>query len=102
MTTFIHVTLEVNAAGLKRFIEAMGEATPLLEGWGWKLHGAFIQRTGRLNTVIDVWELQDFAQFDAVLKKFIAHPRFPAIKAVLDDTVNSETIVFADKAPYMR
>lgn len=102
MTTFLHVTLEVKASGLASFIETMGEATSLLEGWGWKLHGAFVQRTGKLNTVIDVWELENFAAFDAVLKKFVAHPRFPAIKAVLDETVNSETIVFADKAPYMR
>jgi hypothetical protein len=102
MSTFIHVTLEVKANGVAKFVEAMGEATPLLEGWGWKLHGAFIQRTGKLNTVIDVWELEDFVAFDAVLKKFVAHPRFAAIKAVLDETVNSETIVFADKAPYMR
>ena len=102
MSTFLHVTLEVKAAGLAKFLETMGEATPLLEGWGWKLHGAFVQRTGKLNTVIDVWELRDYNQFDEVLKKFASHPRFPAIKAVLDETVNSETIVFASKAPYMR
>lgn len=102
MTTFLHVTLEVKASGLAKFIETMVEATSLLEGWGWKLHGAFVQRTGKLNTVIDVWELESFTAFDMVLKKFVAHPRFPAIKAVLDETVNSETIVFADKAPYMR
>lgn len=102
MTTFLHVTLEVKAAGLARFIATMGEVTELLESWGWRLHGAFVQRTGKLNTVIDVWELEDFAQFDIVLKKFAAHPRFAAIKAVLDETVDSETIVFADKVPYMR
>ena len=47
MTTFLHVTLEVKASGLAKFIETMGEATSLLEGWGWKLHGAFVQRTGK-------------------------------------------------------
>ena len=87
---------------MARFIEVMAEAVPLLEGWGWKLAGAFSQRTGRLNTIIDLWELEDFSQFDTVLKKFVAHPRFPAIKAVLDDTVSSETIVFADKLSYVR
>lgn len=101
MSTFLHVTLEVKASGLARFLEAMAEATPLLEGWGWTLHGAFVQRTGKLNTVIDVWELKDYNQFDEVLKKFVTHARFPAIKAILDETVNSETIVFANKAPYM-
>ena len=102
MSVFLHVTLEVKAAGMGRFLAAMAEATPILEGHGWKLAGAFVQRTGRLNTVIDLWELEDFGHFDRALQAFIGHPRFPEIKAVLDDTVNSETIVFADKAPYMR
>jgi len=102
MSVYLHVTLEVRAAGLGRFMEVMGEAVPLLEGWGWKLSGAFVQRSGKLNTVIDLWEIDDMNHFDEGLKKFVAHPRFAAIKAVLDDTVQSETIVFADKAPYMR
>ncbi|MBS0274205.1 MAG: NIPSNAP family protein [Proteobacteria bacterium] len=102
MTAYLHVTLEVDAAGMARFIETMGEAVSLLEGWGWKLQGAFIQRTGKLNTVIDVWELENFAHFDLGLQKFRVHPRFAAIKKALDETVKSETIVFADRAPYMR
>lgn len=100
MSVHVHVTLEVKAAGMARFLEAMGEAVPLLEGWGWKLQGAYLQRTGRLNTVIDLWELEGMNHFDAGLKKFVAHPRFAAIKAVLDETVQSETIVFADKLAY--
>ena len=102
VTTYLHVTLEVEAAGMARFVETMGEAVALLEGWGWKLHGAFIQRTGKLNTVIDVWELEGFDHFDRGLQKFRVHPRFPAIKKALDETVKSETIVFADRLPYMR
>lgn len=102
MSTFLHVTLEVRAAGMSKFMAAMGEAVPILEGHGWRLAGAFVQRTGRLNTVIDLWELEDFGHFDRALQAFIADPRFPPIKAVLDETVLSETIVFADRAPYMR
>ena len=102
MSVYVHVTLEVKAAGMARFVEVMGETVPLLEGWGWKLVGAFLQRTGKLNTVIDLWELDDMNHFDAGLKQFVAHPRFPAIKAVLDETVQSETIVFADRLSYTR
>ncbi|MGZ5937265.1 MAG: NIPSNAP family protein [Rhizomicrobium sp.] len=102
MSVFVHVTLEVKAAGVARFVEAMGEIVPLLEGWGWKLSGAFMQRTGKLNTIIDLWEIKDHNQFDSVLQKFAAHPRFPALKAVLDETVSSETIVFANKLTYRR
>lgn len=102
MSVYVHVTLEVKAACAARFVEAMGEIVPLLESWGWKLTGAFMQRTGKLNTIIDLWEIDDHNHFDTVLKKFAAHPRFPALKAVLDDTVTSETIVFANKLDYRR
>lgn len=102
MSVHLHVTLEVKAAGLPAFCEVMGEAVEILEERGWKLAGAFVQRTGRLNTVIDLWRLDDMNHFDTGLKAFLAHPRFAAIKAVLDETVISETIVFADEAPYAR
>lgn len=102
MSVYLHVTLEIHAAGLARFLDGMGEvATPFLEGQGWRLAGAFVQRTGRLGNVIDLWELDDFQHYDRGLKAFAADPRFPAFQAMLAETVISETVVFADRASYM-
>lgn len=100
MTVFLHVTLEVRASGMSRFAAAMEEIVPLLEGWGWRLDRALRFRTGKLNTVVDIWELPDFGAYDAGLKKFVSHPRFAALKEVLDDTVNAETVAFADTLDY--
>jgi len=102
MSTYLHVTLEVEAAGLARFHQAMGQALPILEGAGWRLAGAFVQRTGRLNTVIDLWELEDFNHYDRGIKALTGHAAFKDIAATLAETVRNETIVFADRAPYMR
>lgn len=103
MSVYLHVTLEVHAAGLSRFIEAMETtAVPFLEREGWRLAGAFVQRTGRLNTVIDLWELEDFQHYDRALKKLAADDCFPAFRALLAETVISETVVFADRVSYMR
>ena len=45
MSVYLHVTLEIHAAGLARFLEAMEKiAVPFLEGEGWRLSGAFVQR----------------------------------------------------------
>lgn len=102
MSVFLHVTLEIHAAGLPRFLEGMEKvATPFLEKQGWRLAGAFVQRTGRLGNVIDLWELDDFQHYDKALKAFAADPAFPAFHAMLAETVISETVVFADKASYM-
>lgn len=103
MSVYLHVTLEVYAAGLGRFLEAMEKtAVPFLEGQGWRLAGAFVQRTGRLGNVIDLWELDDFQHYDRALQALMADACFPALKDVLAETVISETVVFADKATYMR
>jgi hypothetical protein len=103
MSVYLHVTLEIHAAGLARFLEGMAKtAVPILEREGWRLAGAFVQRSGRLGNIIDLWELDDFQHYDRALKVFGAHPDFPAFKKMLEETVISETVVFADAASYMR
>ncbi|HEU4428156.1 MAG TPA: NIPSNAP family protein [Myxococcota bacterium] len=102
MSVYLHVTLEVHAAGMSKFLKAMEVALSIVEPIGWKLRGAFIQRTGRLNNVIDLWELDDFNHFDRGIRAIGSDPRGESLRAVLAETVQSETIVFADRAPYMR
>ncbi|MEO8812613.1 MAG: NIPSNAP family protein [Caulobacteraceae bacterium] len=99
---FLQATIELRGAGLGDFLEIMGEAVPILEKQGMKLVCALIQRTGRLNTVIDLWQLDDFNHFDRALAVLAAHKDFERIKEVLDRTIERETLVFAAKAPYMR
>jgi len=102
MSVYLHVTLEIHAAGLARFLQAMEEtAVPFLEGQGWKLTGAFVQRSGRLGNVIDLWELDDFQHYDRALSAFYGEPGFAAFKTVLEETVISETVVFCNAASYM-
>ncbi len=100
MSVYLHVTLELTGAGTARFVEVMGEAVPILESHGWKLFAAFLQRTGRLNTAIDIWELEDFDHFDRGIQALVGHPRFAVIKQGLDEAVQKETVVLATKAPF--
>ena len=102
MSVYLHVTLEVHASGLGRFLEGMKKvAVPVLEREGWLLAGAFVQRTGRLGNVIDLWELEDYQHYHRALAAFMAEESFPAFSAMLAETVISETIVFAEPASYM-
>jgi hypothetical protein len=103
MPVYAHVTIELASAAVDKFLAAMPQAVEFLESRaGWRLAGAFMQQTGRLNTVIDLWELQDMNQFDRGLQLLLAAPFYPAFKQVLDEAVIKETIVLAQKAPYMR
>ena len=102
MSVYLHVTLEVHAAGLARFLDGMEKvAVPILEREGWRLAGAFVQRTGRLGNVIDLWELDDYQHYHRALAAFMAEESFPAFAAMLAETVISETVVFAEPASYM-
>ena len=70
---------------------------PILEAkGGWRMCGCFVQRTGRINTLVDVWELEDYGHFERGYAIFRNDPDYPAIRADLDRFVESETIVFMD------
>ena len=102
MSTHLHVTLNVRAAGMMKFNAVMEELVAIAERAGWKLKDAFVQRTGRLNTVIDIWELQDMNHYARGIQAIVSHPESARLLATLAETVISETVVFADKAPYAR
>lgn len=100
MSVYLQATLEIDGAGYMRFVQTMTEWVPIIEESGWKLHAAYMHRTGRLNTVIDIWELDDMAHMDRGFALLMAHPRFGEFKKVLDETVKSETLVLLQKFAY--
>lgn len=100
MSINLHVTLEINADQSEKFMALMAELVPVVEGIGWKLVGAYVQRTGRLHNVIDLWELEDFNHFDVGIQAIGKHKRAAEFHAKLAECVISETVVFAQKASY--
>ena len=74
------------------------EVFPILEGKaGWKLLGCFEQRVGRLNTLVDLWELDDYNHFHLAFAAYRADPDYPAIRQRLDALIEQETLVFMDR-----
>jgi hypothetical protein len=70
---------------------------PILErDGGWRLVGCFAQRTGRINTLVDIWELDNYAHFETGYTAFTAHPDYPEIRQALNDWVETETILFME------
>jgi hypothetical protein len=102
MAIFFQATIELRAEGVSKFLQTMEIVLPIATAAGWKLKGAFLQRTGRLHTVIDIWELEDYNHYDRGLQAIAANARFPEIAAALAETVERETTVFMERAPYMR
>ncbi|WP_439534413.1 NIPSNAP family protein [Polymorphobacter sp.] len=69
---------------------------PIMESGTWRLVGCFVQRTGRLNTIVDLWEMDSLADFDTTYAIFRGHPDYPEIRVLLDTYVETETLVFMD------
>ncbi|SFS10488.1 NIPSNAP family protein [Sphingomonas jatrophae] len=69
---------------------------PIMESGSWRLIGCFVQRTGRLNTITDIWEMDGYAEFPLTYDKFRAHPDYPEIRVLLDTYIETETLVFMD------
>lgn len=69
----------------------------LQDGAGWKLIGCFEQRIGRINTLIDLWQLKDYNHFTQAFAAYRADPNYPAIRILLDECVEQETLTFMEK-----
>lgn len=102
MTTYFQATIELRADRVELFCQNMQQRLlPIVESVGWKLIGAYMQSTGRLNTVIDIWELEDLNHYEHGLKTLTEHPDFPDIAAAIALAVERETLVFMNAAPYL-
>ena len=95
-------TLEVEANGFARFVALMSGMVPILEGVGWKLDGAYLHTSGRLNTVVDVWTLEDYNHYGRGLQVLMSHPEFPRFAQTLGEVVRNETVVFLQALQYPR
>ena len=102
MAVYFQATIELRADAVETFLHTMEIVVPIAEKAGWKLTGAYMQRSGRLHTVIDIWELEDYNHYDRGLHAIAADPRFPQISAALAESIERETTVFMQKAPYLR
>jgi hypothetical protein len=68
---------------------------PILEGkGGWKVMGCFVQQTGQLNTIVDIWALDDFGHFERAYSIFREDPEYPEIRRFLDTYVEKERLIF--------
>lgn len=99
---YLHVTLKVVPSELENFYAAMEKAVPIIEELGWKFIGAWAGRVGRLNTIIDLWELEDANMYWRVMKEFSERPEYPAFQEVVERSIEEEVVHMMDKVPYGR
>lgn len=97
---YMIATLKLSYAGVGKFLEIAPKVKAIAEQEGWVLVKALLSQTSRLNTVTHVWKIKDMNHYQEVLVKLQAHDDFPEILAVLAESVDEETIAFADETHY--
>ena len=100
MATYLQATIKVRRGKLPLFDETLGAMAPALEAEGWKLLGAYVNSVGRLNEVVDLWELPDANAVASVLGALRKHPKMGKWAAALDECVEDEHVQLMIKTPY--
>jgi hypothetical protein len=99
---YMLVRLEVAPGRIGEFAEVMSHLVPVLEAKGWRLHGAFVNRIGRLNRCHDLWEIPDANALESVLKLANKEPGFAEWADKLNELVVEEELELMNALPYYR
>ena len=97
---YLHVTLKVKQNKVEPFCEILSHIVPVLERHGWKLIGAYQTQIGRLNTIVDLWELPDANAVQSVLEVVGQTPEFQEWAPKLEECLEDEVLQIMTKVPY--
>ncbi len=97
---YLQATLHVRQGKMGLFNATLKEMTPALEAEGWTLLGAYVNAIGRLNTVVDLWQIPDANSVQSTLGAVAKHPDMRRWAEALAEAVEEETIQLMVKTPY--
>ena len=92
--------IKLRPGKVQKFTELLGSIAPLLEKHGnWKLLGSYFNTIGRLNTVIDLWQLPDANAVQSALQAASQDPEFQKWAPMIEECVEDETLQVMTKLP---
>ena len=97
MAVYMKAVIECQTGKLLQLQDTLLKIFPIMEAQGWKLLGCFVHASGRINTVTDLWELQDLDHVIRARAGLAAHPDYPAIRASLGECIINETLTFMER-----
>jgi len=91
---YLHASLKLRAGKLQDFVSMLNSLTPIVGKHGWKLLGSYASVVGRLNTVVDIWELPNEAAIQAAL----SDSEMAKLRA-FGEIIEDETLTLLNKLP---
>jgi hypothetical protein len=92
---YLQASIRLRPGKLQDFISLLNNLAPVLAKRGMKLMGSYVSVVGRINTVVDFWELPDANALQAALLEPELQKYLPQIHEIIED----ETQVLLTKLP---
>jgi hypothetical protein len=92
---YLQASIKLHPGKLQDFVKLLNDLTPVVAKHGWKLIGSYATVLGRLNTVVDLWELPNAAAVEAALGDAEMQKVGPRIGEIVED----ETLTLLNKLP---
>ncbi|TMA57420.1 MAG: hypothetical protein E6J80_06430 [Deltaproteobacteria bacterium] len=92
---YLQASIKLRPGTLPQFVSLLNQLTPLVGKHGWKLLGSYASAIGRLNTVVDLWELPDPNALQAAL----SDPEMQKFAPQINEVIEDETLALLMKLP---
>lgn len=92
---YLQASIKLHPGKLQDFVSLLNTLMPTLNKHGWKLVGSYSAMVGRLNTVVDLWELPNPNAVEAML----SDPQFQKFAPTIHEIVEDETLTLLTKLP---
>ena len=92
---YLQASIKLRPGTLQQFTTLLNELLPLVGKHGMKLVGSYASVIGRVNTVVDLWELPDASALQAVQSDPALQKVGPRIAEIIED----ETVTLLTKLP---
>jgi hypothetical protein len=92
---YLQASIKLRAGKLQEFVSLINSLTPVVGKHGWKLLGSYATVVGRLNTVVDFWELPNEAAIQAAL----SDSEMAKFRSPIGEIIEDETLTLLNKLP---
>lgn len=92
---YLQASIKLYPGKLQDFTTMLNKLLPVVGKQGWKLVGSYANVVGRVNTVVDLWELPNAGAVQAAL----SDPEMAKAAPQIADIVEDETLTMLTKLP---
>ncbi len=92
---YLEYSIKLRAGRLQDFVSLLNSMTPVVAKHGWKLLGSYASVVGRLNTVVDLWELPNEAAIQAAL----SDSEVAKLASRFGEIIEDQTLTLLNKLP---